>query len=661
MNMIRHIALSLILSLVLHSHCAVASDQLSASISLKAQDDRQVILGEGSTSRWTVLCFLGTECPLAKLYASRLQEMANKFADQNVAFVGVMSNSQDSPAECLEYAKLHQIKFPVIKDVDQQLADRFDATRTPEVVVVDQANQVVYRGRIDDQYQPGIAREKPTQHDLSNALAALVEGKSVPLSETVAVGCVIGRRSKTIDVPAGEIITYADDIVPLLQNHCIECHREGQIGPFVMNDYDEVAGWAVTMLETIDDGRMPPWHAAPPHDRFVGARHLSEPERNLLANWIEQGMPEGDLSKPAISSSFVEGWSLPKQPDLVVEMATKPMQIPAEGTVEYQYFVVDPGFEQDRWIQAAQVVPGNPAVVHHAICFVRPPDGSDFRGLGWLGGYVPGQKPAILRPGMARKIPAGSKLVFQMHYTPTGKPEQDVTRVGIVFAEPEDVTDEVVTLIAIDQSFEIPPMASSHKVEATVRWLPKQGKLLSLMPHMHYRGKAFSVDLEFKDGTQQEILDVPIYDFNWQHDYRLAEPIDLANIEAINCEAVFDNSPANPWNPDPNQTVMWGDQTWEEMAVAFFDVARPLNPSQETIATAKPQAEQASVADELLQRRQQFVDDFFKKMDSNNDGVVHRAEVPKSLRAFGFWSLDSDGDGVISRKDVQQVAEYRVH
>lgn len=631
-------------------------ESATAELRLQAQDDRQVVLGEKSASRWTVLCFLGTECPLAKLYAGRLQGMAERFSDQGIAFVAVMSNSQDSPAECIEYAKVHKLSFPVVKDVDQKVADLFEATRTPEVVVIDRANQILYRGRIDDQYQPGVARDEPTQHDLRLALEALIAGKPVGQPETVPVGCIIGRRGKLVDVPAGTEITYTDHIAPLLQKHCVECHRDGQIGPFAMSDYDEVSGWAVTMLETIDDGRMPPWHAAPPFDRFLGARHLSDAERNLLASWIEQGMPSGDLSKVVEEADFVDGWSLPQSPDVVVEMAVNPMKIPADGTVEYQYFVVDPGFDEDRWVRAAQVVPGNSAVVHHAICFVRPPDGSEFRGLGWLGGYVPGQKPAVLRDGMARKIPAGSKFVFQMHYTPTGKPEEDITRVGIVFADPSEVSEEVVTLVAIDQSFEIPPGSKDYSVVASLKRFPSQGKLLSLMPHMHYRGKAFSVTLNYEDGTSREVLDVPRYDFNWQHDYRLAEAIDLSKVRSLECEAVFDNSASNPWNPNPSETVMWGDQTWEEMAVAFFDVARPL--VDEPITSSSTQS--AVVADDVRKRREAFVDDYFKRLDTNQDGAVHREELPKSLRAFGFWQMDANSDGVITREDVAEVAKYRI-
>lgn len=653
----------------LNKRRACGADSVSSAgltgetMTLRGLDDREVIVGKGSQSRWTVLCFLGTECPLAKLYGPRLQRLADEFADQGIAFVGVMSNSQDSPAECLEYANVHSLDFPVVKDVEQRVADMFAATRTPEVVVIDRSRQISYRGRIDDQYQPGVAREQPKQHDLRDALLALISGEIVSTPETVPVGCIIGRRGKSVEVPEGAEITYADDIAPLLEKHCVECHRDGQIGPFAMSDYDEVSGWAVTMLETIDDGRMPPWHAAPPFDRFLGARHLSDAERDLLAAWIEQGMPAGDLSKVAAPADFVDGWSLPRSPDVIIEMAVKPMKIPAEGTVEYQYFVADPGFEEDRWVKAAQVVPGNSAVVHHAICFVRPPDGSEFRGLGWLGGYVPGQEPAILRDGMARKIPAGSKFVFQMHYTPTGKPEEDITRVGIVFADPNDVTEEVVTLVAINQSFEIPPGSTAHSVTATLKYFPRNGKLLSLMPHMHYRGKAFAVTLNYEDGSSQEVLDVPRYDFNWQHDYRLAEPIDLSGVGSVEFEAIFDNSAANPWNPAPEKTVMWGDQTWEEMAVAFFDVARPLAVEQGTSVPGQvtsSSAQSLGVSEDVLRRRKMFVDDYFARLDVNQDGVVRREELPKSLRAFGFRQMDADSDGVISREDVEEVAEYRI-
>ena len=192
--------------------------------------------------------------------------------------------------------------------------------------------------------------------------------------------------------------------------------------------------------------------------------------------------------------------------------------VPADGTVEYQYFVVDPGFKEDKWITAAEILPGERSVLHHSIVFVRPPDGAEFRGIGWLAAYVPGQGAPTYNPKFGRKVPAGSKLVYQQHYTPTGKEKSDTTTIGLIFGDEEQIENEVSTLIAVDQEFVIPPGAANHKVNAQFPWIPSQGNLLGFSPHMHYRGKSFQLTANM-NGQEEILLNVPEYDFNWQHIY----------------------------------------------------------------------------------------------------------------------------------------------
>ncbi len=311
-------------------------------------------------------------------------------------------------------------------------------------------------------------------------------------------------------------------------------------------------------------------------------------------------------------------------------MREKPYRVPAEGTVEYQYFVTDPGFSEDRWVKAAQIIPGNRSVVHHAIAFIRPPDGGEFRGVGWLTAYVPGQRIIPLPPGHARKVPAGSKIVFQMHYTTNGSEQEDITKIGLIFARPEEVTDEVITLIGIDQDFEIPPHAANHVVAGEVRWKPASGRLLSFAPHMHVRGKSFELDV-IQGGSSSTILHVPRYDFNWQHSYVLKNPLPLEEIEKIRFRATFDNSSSNPFNPDPAQWVNWGDQTWEEMAVVFLEVSEPL---AERGDSNKSEADSRSA--EVEKKINDYVADFFQELDRNGDEVVLRSEAPIAIRThFG--------------------------
>jgi hypothetical protein len=336
-------------------------------------------------------------------------------------------------------------------------------------------------------------------------------------------------------------------------------------------------------------------------------------------------------------------------------MRDRPFIVPAEGTVEYQYFVVDPGFKEDKWVAGAQVIPGSRSVVHHCIVFVRPPDGEEFRGVSWLTAYVPGQRSAMLPPGHARFVPAGSQLVFQMHYTPNGSEQSDLSRVGLVFGDESEITHEVYSQIGLEQEFEIPPHTANYTVSASPRRLPDRGALLAVAPHMHLRGKSFRLISRHSE-EESVLLDVPRYDFNWQHVYEFAEPLPLESVGELEFFTSFDNSEANPVNPDPTQHVTWGDQTWEEMAVAFFEIAVPRHKTSDANAQGATSAVEVDQRDERVQR---ITTEFFGSFDSNADGRIHRSELPLSMERFGLWQWDENGDGNLTRAEVTHAVERR--
>tara|TARA_R110002073_G_scaffold96661_5_gene223131 strand:+ start:6355 stop:8340 length:1986 start_codon:yes stop_codon:yes gene_type:complete len=622
--------------------------------SLPGSDGTAVSLSTDPTVSLHVLCFLGTECPLARIYGPRLDALANQYAERGVQFIGINSNIQDSMDELRRYVKDHRLTFPVAKDYDRRVAIQSGATRTPEVFVIDRSGTVRYSGRIDDQYEPGIARKQATQHDLQDAIDALLANKPVRNPKTTAMGCLIALPRNT-STDSESKVTYCDQVSRVLQNHCVECHRADEIGPFSLEDYDDVIGWADMSLEVIGQHRMPPWHADPKHGSFANSRHMPEQDKQILIDWVDAGMPYGDARKLPPAREYVAGWQLSEPPDQIVTMNDTPFHVPATGTVEYQYFVVDPGFTEDKWIRAAEVVPGNRSVVHHSIAFVRPPDGADFRDIGFLSAYVPGQRPSELPTGYAQRVRAGSKLVFQMHYTPTGKAAEDVTRIGLLFADPNEVTHEVFVLGGVEQEFEIPPGAANHAVDGDIGGFPKNGTLLSITPHMHLRGKAFRFVAQTKSG-EQTLLDVPNYDFNWQHNYVLSEPLPLSNVNQLSFTAVFDNSADNPTNPDPSEFVTWGDQTWQEMAVTFVAVAKPLGPQANRRETADDAAKQKRLHEQQKKNEQeatQFAERYIKRFDSDDDGVLTKHELPDSVRMFSFRSFDHDGDGQISYEEIR--------
>lgn len=530
-------------------------------------------LADFADKQAVVIAVLGTECPLATLYAPRLAQLAERFEKRGVAFVGINANQQDSLSELAQYVKVHEIKFPLLKDVGNVVADALGAARTPEVFVLDRDRTIRYQGRIDDQYLVGRQRKKATREDLALALEDVLAGKPVATPETDAPGCLIGRVHKS----SGDTdVTYAKHIAPLLNRHCVECHREGEIAPFALTKYEEVAGWADTLVEVVDDNRMPPWHANPEYGHFSNDRRLNDDEKGLLSRWVSAGTPEGDPRDLPAPPQFVAGWRLPRV-DQEFYMADEAFHVPAEGTVDYKYFVVDPGFKEDKWVQAAECKAGNRSVVHHIILFYRPPGGGrggEDIGNGFLTATAPGANPLSLGDGMAKRVPAGSKLIFQMHYTPNGSPQQDRSSVGLMFAPAESIRKEVSTVAAETHLIFIPPRASNYEHQA---WhtFDRDTLLLTLFPHMHLRGKSFRYVAHYPDGKQEILLDVPRYDFAWQQTYALKEPKRLPAGTKIHCIAHYDNSPENVANPNPNRIVHWGEQTWDEMLMGFMDTTDP--------------------------------------------------------------------------------------
>ncbi len=524
-----------------------------------------------------VVAFLGTECPLAKTYAPRLRELAAEFGKQGVAFLGIDANMQDALTEIGTYARIHGIEFPILKDNNNEIADRFGAVRTPEVFLLDKDHVVRYWGRIDDQYGfktgAGYVKPKLNERFLANAVGEMLAGKEVSRPVVKADGCFIGRVTK--QSPHGEV-TYSKQIARIMQNRCVECHRAGEVAPFTLGSYDEVVGWAETIREVVQEGRMPPWFADPKFGHFANDCRLTDEEKLAISTWVENGCPQGNPADLPEPRKFVDGWQI-GEPDQIVYMSDKPYKVPAEGVVEYQFFTVDPGWTTDKWIQATESRPGNRSVVHHIIVFVQSKNERDAGQRGGIGGYAPGMTPNYAPPGTALFVPAGSKLVFQLHYTPNGSEQEDRSMVGIRFADPKTVKKMVRSGAVGDVSFKIPPGDANFEVKAKHLFL-KDTLLLSLTPHMHLRGKDFKFEAEYPDGSREVLLDVPNYDFNWQLRYMLTEPKLMPKGTRLHCTAHYDNSADNLANPDPTKVVTFGDQTWEEMMFGFY---ASLDPKQD--------------------------------------------------------------------------------
>lgn len=404
------------------------------------------------------------------------------------------------------------------------------------------------------------------------------------------LGCAALGRSQE---PGNPPPTFTKDVAPILQRQCQTCHRPGEAAPFSMLTYEDTRPWAGMIKTAVMQRIMPPWYADQRYGHFANQRSLSADEIRTIVAWVNGGAQKGvaeDMPPP--KTDYVEGWGIP-QPDVVLHLP-RAFQVPATGVIDYQYVIVPTGFHEDKWVQMLEVRPTDRAVVHHIIAYLREP-GSDFHkdqkpGVfftappakadektdtsalpsDFLVGYAPGQPAEILRPGEGKLIKAGSDIVFEVHYTPNGKPTEDQTRLGLVFSKTPP-SERVLTLSASNGTFEIPPGDPDYKVYASFE-VPKDVKLVALHPHMHARGKSFEYRLRFPDGHTETILSVPTYNWHWQLWYNLTAPIDLPRGTKIECAAHFDNSPNNPENPDPTKSVIWGQQSWDEMMVGFFNL-----------------------------------------------------------------------------------------
>jgi peroxiredoxin len=562
----------------------------------------------------SVFFFISSQCPVSNVYAPRLQALASDYGRRDVQAFAVYSDRQESRADVLEHAKQHSLAFPIVKDTGNTLADSLGAKTTPEAIIVDARGEVRYRGRIDD----NSVATRVTSHDLNDALDAVLAGKPVAHPRTVAFGCAIRRAAAPAPAARG-VPTYAHDVAAILRSKCESCHRPGEVAPFSLQTYTQASAWAADIKKYTQNRQMPPWKPVPGYGDFKEEhdRTLTEAELLTITRWADAGAPLGNPKEIPAPRKFTQGWRL-GEPDLEI-VPEKAYRLAADGDDVYRNFVIKSNLTEDRFVRAVECRPGNRAVVHHIIAFIdggvngtyaseslegKDKDGqpgyTSFGGPGFvptgmLGGWAPGNDPRFLPDGIGVKVPKGARIVIQVHYHKDGKPETDLSKLGVHFCR-TTVDKRVDGQFALNFLFNIPPGDPHYEAKATMP-IMEDSHVLAVTPHMHLLGREMKVWATLPDGVEKPLVWIKDWDFNWQMTYLLQEPMALPKGSKIHLVAYYDNSDKNPRNPNKAKprAVGWGEQTTDEMCIAFVTLTHdqehlaqsPGEPPVRTVSTSR--------------------------------------------------------------------------
>jgi len=538
----------------------------------KDLDGKEIRLSTLQQKKPLIVAFVSTSCPVSKKTLPSIAALAQDPSASGVSLLLVDPTSTDSTQDLRTALAANHLTAPCVMDADGAIARTLGAMATTDTFLIDGARTLIYRGAIDDQYGLGYSLDAPRHRYLADALASLKAGKPAEPAATEAPGCALDL-SKANPVAVGSP-TYHNRISRLVQANCQECHRDSGIAPFPLETYEQVSAKAGMIRKMVSRDLMPPWFASAPaageHSPWINDRSLSARDKSDLLAWIEAGKPAGSPADAPVPRTWPVDWQI-GSPDAILQIP-QPIEVNATGTMPYQNVTVETGFTEDKWVRGFEIRPTAREVVHHVLVFVEEP-GSFKRkrdGIsGFFAAYVPGNNAVIYPDGFAKPVPAGARLLFQIHYTPNGTATHDQVRMGLLFAK--EPPKHVVHVAGIaNVFFKIPPGDGNFPVIGTIP-VPRPVKVLGFMPHMHLRGKAFRYEALLPDGTTKTLLDVPRYDFNWQLAYRYADPISLPIGTTVRATGWFDNSADNPANPDPSKQVHWGPQTSDEMMLGYVE------------------------------------------------------------------------------------------
>ncbi len=522
-----------------------------------------------------VLLFLSTDCPVAARYTPKINALYEKFGSRGFEFKALFPNDLESSVGIESYAAERSFRFDCKLDLGAESAKKLGVTHVPTVVILDANGKKLFHGALGDNPDPSLSR----RNYVEDALSALSSDRPVPISKTETFGCLLMPGKSP---PSLAMVNYSENVAGILNSHCAECHRPGEVAPFSLLGYENAKKWSRMIAQVTGSRRMPPWKAVHGFGEFADENILSELQVETLRRWAEAGAPRGDVGKEPKPPVFRSEWPL-GEPDHVLRPA-KPHPLDAAGQDEYRHFVLKTSFKETRWVRAMAVRPGNPRVVHHVIAFLdeqgrshaiesRTSDGKQgyvsFGGLGFmpdgsLGGWAPGLRPQTTPEGIAFELKPGTTIVMQVHYHRTGKPEVDQTRLGLYFAK-EPIKKSMNLAWLANPFFRLPSGESNHRVQMTYP-IPADVTIYSVMPHMHLLGRSMKAEAILPNGSRKPLIHIRDWDFNWQLNYMFKQPIKLPKGSKVSVEAFYDNSSSNPNQPsNPPRPVTWGEETTDEM------------------------------------------------------------------------------------------------
>jgi len=494
-----------------------------------------------------------------------LEELMEQFADQPVAFYLMDSTGATDKIEMRDVAEDADIVLPILMDDTQLVAKELGISRATDVVILDpEAQEIVFRGALNDRWAADSKARRASEHYAADALTAFLAGNEISAEQ-------LASKGEALEFATVDSISYANEIVPILKERCVSCHMEGGIAPFAMTNHQMVQGWSPMIREVLYTKRMPPGQIDNEyvHD-FRDVAHITVEETQKLVQWIDNGAQNSDGTDPlAEYKPELVKWAY-GEPDLLYKIPAQ--QIPATGVQDYRNIALPLNLEEDVWVKAIEFEAGDPTVLHHIIAFAYGPDGvNQFeilnQGIG-LGAYAPGNEVNTYPEDAGFPLKAGGGLMLQLHYTTSGRETVDESEIALYLWD-EKPERTVLGGSAADLEINIPPFEARHEMVATAKFR-KNSYLTMLGPHMHYRGYDANFKLVYPDGRTEEILNVPNYQFNWQKVYDFEEPKYVPEGTEMVFTATFDNSEMNPFNPDPSQTLTWGEQTWQEMFFGFY-------------------------------------------------------------------------------------------